>query len=87
MVKKILHLTLLRKWFDEIASGRKKEEYRAIKQYWTVRLKDKNYDEIYFKNGYGKNVPFMRVEYKGIKEKKGKYVIILGKILEIKNHP
>lgn len=35
---KILHLTLKKKWFDMIASGEKKEEYREIKPYWTNRL-------------------------------------------------
>lgn len=37
---KILHLTLKKKWFDMIASGEKKEEYREVKQYWVSRLVD-----------------------------------------------
>jgi hypothetical protein len=37
---KILHLTLKKKWFDMIASGEKKEEYREIKPYWVKRLSD-----------------------------------------------
>jgi hypothetical protein len=37
---KILHLTLKKKWFDMIASGEKKEEYREIKPYWVSRLVD-----------------------------------------------
>jgi hypothetical protein len=37
---KTLHLTLKKKWFDMIASGEKKEEYREIKPYWTSRLVD-----------------------------------------------
>jgi hypothetical protein len=36
--RKILHLTLKKKWFDMIASGEKKEEYREIKKYWIERL-------------------------------------------------
>lgn len=36
--EKILHLTLKKKWFDMIASGEKKEEYREIKEYWLNRL-------------------------------------------------
>jgi len=36
--EKILHLTLKKKWFDMIASGEKKEEYRTIKKYWAKRL-------------------------------------------------
>lgn len=35
---KILHLTLKKKWFDMIASGEKKEEYREVKPYWINRL-------------------------------------------------
>lgn len=33
-----LNLTLKKKWFDMIASGEKKEEYREIKPYWMNRL-------------------------------------------------
>ena len=39
MYKNILHLTLTGKWYDEIASGRKKEEYRDITPFWKSRLK------------------------------------------------
>lgn len=35
---KILHLNLKKKWFDMIASGEKKEEYREIKPHWIQRL-------------------------------------------------
>ena len=34
----VLHLTLKKKWFDMIASGEKKEEYREIKPYWEKRF-------------------------------------------------
>ena len=37
-MKKTLHLTLKKKWFDMILSGEKKEEYREIKPYWVTRL-------------------------------------------------
>ena len=100
MIKRILHLTLKKEWFDLIANERKKEEYRQIKPYWTVRLFNgfkpisKNiipikFDEVHFRNGYRKNNPFMRIEWKGISKKwfgdKRAYAIQLGKILEIKN--
>lgn len=75
-MQKILHLTLKKKWFDLIASGKKKQEFREFKEYWVTRLftpekidehhteyHSREYDEIHFKNGYGPNVPFMRVEY------------------------
>ena len=75
---------------DEIYSALKRlveeaKEYRKIKPYWTKRLAEKEFDEIYFKNGYSKNAPFIRVEWKGITKEKEEYVIILGKILETKN--
>jgi hypothetical protein len=39
---KVLHLTLKKKWFDMIASGEKKEEYREIKPYWAKILCDRH---------------------------------------------
>lgn len=38
--KKVLTLTVGKHWFDMIAAGEKTEEYRTIKDYWTVRLYD-----------------------------------------------
>lgn len=63
---KILHLTLKKKWFDMIASGEKKEEYREIKPYWFKRLRNKKYDVIKFRNGYAKGAPSMTVELKAM---------------------
>ena len=37
---KTLHLVLKRKWWDMIASGEKKEEYRDVCRYWAIRLLD-----------------------------------------------
>lgn len=50
--KKYLTLNLKRKYFDEIKSGIKKEEYRELKEYWTKRLNSKEYDIIVIKLGY-----------------------------------
>lgn len=69
---RILHLTLKKKWFDLIACGEKKHEFRECKPYWEKRLlhgpdgTPNEYDEIHFRNGYAKNAPFMRVECKGL---------------------
>lgn len=82
----VLRMTLKKKWFDMIASGVKKEEYREIKDYWVTRLLHfkfdgtpyvyphmiKNYDEIEFINGYGANAPKIRVEFKGLEVGEGK---------------
>ena len=90
---KILHLTLHKVWFDQIASGIKTEEFRGVKPYWIKRLEGKVFDEIHFRNGYSKNAPFMRVEWMGCKRRFVKdapnsvvsteqYIIKLGKVLE-----
>lgn len=82
---KILYLTLKKKWFDLIASGKKKIEYREIKPYWDKRL-NKKYDIICFRNGYGLNAPSILIEYKkltyGHFQNKRCYAIKLGKILK-----
>lgn len=39
---RVLHLTLKKKWFDMIASGEKKEEYRERNSYWLRRLCDEH---------------------------------------------
>jgi len=62
----ILHLTLKKKWFDLIKSGEKTEEYREIKDYWTTRLKGKEFDIVRFRNGYQKNAPQMEFAIKDI---------------------
>jgi len=103
-MKRILHLTLKKKWFDLIANDEKHFEYREIKEYWTKRLLVRNltnytkvwrtrfreFDEIYFRNGYKKDSPFMRVEWIATRKmeysKKLHYAIELGKILEIRNY-
>ena len=61
---RVLRLTLKRKWFDMIASGEKKEEYRTPGKWILSRLEGKEYDRIEFKNGYG-DVPTIEVEYLG----------------------
>jgi hypothetical protein len=67
---KILHLTLKKKWFDMIASGEKKEEYRVMKTYWCTRLNPlppfKEFDVIEFRNGYAKDAPKLTVKFEGI---------------------
>lgn len=94
--KRILHLTLKKKWFDMILSGEKKEEYREIKPYWDYRLVSGKYDEVAFRNGYNPDSPWMLIELHGIwkslgiikwgaPERKIVYVLRLGRILETRN--
>ncbi len=93
--KRILHLTLHRRWFDEIATGAKKHEYRRKTPYWDRRLcpngEIKEFDEIHFRNGYNLKAPWMRVEWCGLNYSHRKdadlYAIVLGSVLEIKSWP
>ena len=62
---KTLTLAIKKKWFDLIASGEKKEEYREIKPYYQTRF-DKPITHIKFTNGYGNSVPSVVVELLGI---------------------
>lgn len=89
MEKKTLHLTLHKKWFDQILCGEKKTEYREIKPYWTKRLFDEEgnpqwFSAVKFRNGYSKNARWMRVIFLGIRKGEKEYEILLGKILEKK---
>ena len=49
---KTLHLILKRKWWDMVASGEKKEEYRDANHYWAIRLLDRQY------RGYSQNIDY-----------------------------
>lgn len=87
---RVLHLTLHRKWFDRIAMGRKKREFREVTEYWVKRLTDANYDpipfdEIHFRNGYAKGAPWMRVKWLGMTGRAGLFAIKLGEVMETKN--
>jgi len=87
-MKRILHLTIKKKWFDLIKSGKKKVEYREYKSYWISRLQTKFrmsrwFDEIHFRNGYQRDSPLLIVEYKGlvVNLRKNRFEIMLGRIL------
>jgi signal peptidase I len=93
---RVLRLTLKRKWYDMIASGEKREEYRTPGKWILSRMIGKDYDLIEFKNGYGANVPSMIVEYKGYYYGQGitkwgaiegeEYLVFkIGRVLSVKN--
>ncbi|WP_321276946.1 ASCH domain-containing protein [Thiomicrorhabdus indica] len=68
---KTLHLNLKQKWFEQIKSGEKTEEYRIRNNYWNKRL-EKDYDQVVIKLGYPAKTDTSRVmifECKGIVEK------------------
>ncbi len=60
-----LHLTIKKQWFDLVCSGEKTEEYRKESRWIEARLIGKEYDYIRFANGYGKDVPYVIVEFEG----------------------
>ena len=80
----VLHLTLYKKYFDQILSGEKTIEFRKITPYWTKRLENREYEYIHFVNGYGKDKPWMDVEIKEIEKEDvyyEEYKIYLGEVL------
>jgi acetyltransferase-like isoleucine patch superfamily enzyme len=65
----MLTLPIKKKWFDMIQSGKKMEEYRDIKPYWTKRFQKLGLLDEYgnptiflnivrFRNGYSAKSPF-----------------------------
>jgi hypothetical protein len=83
---RILHLTLHRQYFAQIAARTKRTEYRRASRYWKSRLRE--YNKILFRNGYARNAPEMLVEFRGLrrygKGRSAGYAIRLGRILKIK---
>jgi len=60
-----LELTLKKQWFDMVASGEKREEYREPSKWILSRLENKHYDTVRFRNGYNVNSPVCVCEYLG----------------------
>lgn len=66
-MSKVLHLTLVKKYFIMTDSGEKPEEYREITPYWRKRLMTndstfKQFDHVFARNGYNpkKNPSWLR---------------------------
>ena len=83
----ILHLTLMRKYFAQIAAGTKSEEYRDLTDYWKRRLEGRRYELVRFRNGYAAGSPEMDVEFLGVEKRPDCYAIRLGKILRLEHWP
>lgn len=69
---KVLHLSVKSKWYKDIESGIKDEEYRLMNDYWKKRLESKDYDLIYIKLGYPAKDDFSRImvfKYQGFNKK------------------
>jgi hypothetical protein len=77
--KKILFLTVTKKWFDKIVNGEKDCDFREIKPYWISRLMKKEffnsknssaeifreYDFVVIRNGYAKTAPTIKKTWAG----------------------
>ena len=82
----VLKIVIKKEYFDMIASGEKKIEYRDVSAFWESRLYDKAgkkrlYDKIEFINGYNKDARRMEVKYEGFNKRGNLYHIVLGKII------
>jgi hypothetical protein len=98
ITSRTLTLAVDKKWFDMIASGEKKEEYREIKPYYESRF-NKSITHIKFTNGYGHSVPSVTVKLLGIgkgipkpewsegektiKQGEESFILALGEIVEV----
>lgn len=85
--QRVLHLALEREWFDDIARGVQRKEFRKYKPYWKKRLEGRTFDVVKFRNGYASDAPEMIVEYRGLQRASSSptadFVIKLGKVLKI----
>lgn len=59
---KILDLVLMYKWYDLIDKGRKREEYRTIKEYWQKRLEGTHYTHVRFRRGYTSTTMLWKID-------------------------
>lgn len=70
---RILFIVLKRKYFEQILSGEKLEEYRIINRYWIIKLINQHYDKIIFQEGYTKSARRIIATYHGYTIKKIKH--------------
>ena len=64
---KILDLPLKKQWYDMIANGTKREEYRDIKPFYTTLFRSddgtfKDYTHVRFRYGYTKKTMLFKIE-------------------------
>lgn len=85
--KSILKIVIKGEYFDEIASEKKKIEYRKYTPFWISRLYDKegnkrHYDLIEFINGYNSDARRMITKYEGFNKRGDSLHIHIGKIIK-----
>lgn len=79
---KTLHLVLTYYWYDKIASGRKRVEFREVKPHYQRMIDGKNITHVRLQRGFTKQPPTMLYEVERIVIRKIKgiphYCIALG---------
>ena len=84
---KPLVLYLKKEYFKQVKYGNKIEEYREVKPYWTVRLKDKEFSNVEIRGGShrDKRTPenTLIFPWKGYSVKKLVEHPLFGKTLEV----
>jgi ASC-1-like (ASCH) protein len=60
MKKRILYLHIKGKYFEQIKSGKKSEEYRLFNNFWCARLDMRTFDEVHILKGYPKKSDLTR---------------------------
>lgn len=84
---KVLYLTLSKLPFDVMFTGEKEFEFRFPSKWILSRLKDKNYDVVHFRNGYGKNKPYFIAKYEGWEILESEYRKLFSNFLQVKAEP
>ena len=77
-----IHLVCAGEWFDLIASGKKKSEYRAVTDFYKQKLFAKKYETITISRGYTQNK--LKFKINGIVKTKKKNDLNLPMVYEIK---
>ena len=60
-------MTIKKQYFDEILSGKKKEEYRLVKPHWVNKLVGKEYTHIIFKTATAEMRPALKLSISAMK--------------------
>lgn len=79
---RVAHLVLTFHWFDEIASGRKRIEYRKAKPYWMKRVWDRRVDILIFHRGYTDKTMRFKLLFKALRPKDDMIELYLGERLD-----
>lgn len=88
----VITTTLKRRWFAEIVAGRKRNEYREIKPYWTKRLRRvKTPFNLVLRNGMNPPIPVLTVRIDRIvpspkrPPRSGQYALHIERILKVEH--